>query len=316
MTEPDPQQTHDERLIARLAADLPSSPEQEGLDPNLIAGFIEGRLADDERERVIEQLDRSPTARAQLSEARALVGAEASAPTASAGTSAWRWVAAAAAVLLAVGGSIVLWARSDPSADEPTLSARVAQLRDRDPTIFRDFQLVPENAMMRSIAVERGGLVVMAPRGALLRAQLPAIRWSEAAGARAFRVRVRDDEGTLLLDQTAMQNTLTMPSPPRLKEGASYVVVVETDTPTGQLRGSQAFHVLSKDEAMRYRKGKIVIENDVPASVRSIVSSHWALHFDLLTEALSHIHTPTTSEKGMWEETLEHVNNRLGLETR
>ena len=39
---------------------------------------------------------------------------------------------------------------------------------------------------------------------------------------------------------------------------------------------------------MRYRKGKIVIENDVPASIRSRVLSQWAMHFDLRNEALLH----------------------------
>jgi len=153
MSAPDPPDV--ERLRAALAR-LGEDPDWPEADSDRLFSTLHGEMSAEERRQVVDELIRNPRAAAAWRLARELEPNE-QAPARAGGGPAWRWIAAAALVVIAAG---VAWQFGPGTSDVPIY-------RGADPRQIES--ALPEEATLsRSDAV---------------------LRWTQLAGAR-YRVRV------------------------------------------------------------------------------------------------------------------------------
>ncbi len=278
------------------------------LDNDTIAGWVEGRLPEDELVAARAHALACPACR-ELVGATAELEAQA---TATRPKRTGRRLAIAAAVLVAVGGAV--WFLSSPNrATDESLQRAAERLAEASPELFTDFRpLYATERDERRPFVERGGLRVREPKGTILD-PAPAFAWAPVAGATVYRVRVRDQEGRVVFETEASAPRLAYPRAlvDPLPQGARFVVAVEAEAPSGAVRGSEAFRTLEPAAVERYRRGLDVIRRTVTEPERSVMSTHWALRNGLFAEALRLL-PEDRGDEGPAFETRQWLRNRLG----
>jgi hypothetical protein len=254
------------------------------LDENAVAALHEGRMTPDERRLALAHVSACATC-------REWVGAlEAADPVAHDGDAdleprvesaptrlllvAWRVAAVAACVLVALGA--VWWSLRGREAKDLEGAARSAGVTLLSAADLRDGPL----------GLERGGLVVLEPRGAVKDAW-PRIAWTRVPGALGARVTVRDADGTLLADVTSEGTTAPWPpNPAPLRFGESYVVRVVVRTDAGEVVGAQTFRILSIAERAEHAREKGRIESAAASTaLRALLHAHAAARRELWAEA-------------------------------
>lgn len=266
-------------LIERFGGD----GEQAGLiDEDLVVGYVEDRLAPEERAAVEGLLARDP-------EARALLGLVPP-PTPFERTARRRWVlpvAAAAALVLAIGAA--LWAGRDTTTPLPVDGdARLLVLAERlassDPASFAGLRArIASPSPLDLPATARGGVRVRMPRGVLLDG-VPDAAWAPVAGATRYDVTVTTVDGTVVLEGTATE--------PRYAVGSSlasgdYVLEVRATTPFGEARGSSTFRCADEDLQEEHARAVATIEATAPPEDRLLLRAWHAIAQERFAEALA-----------------------------
>ncbi len=293
----------DEHLAEALTRHLETGkplPDLGAPYDDLVAGLIAGTLFDEERQSAVEALAAHPELRRLVTELDrpaegGVQGRRRSFP--------WGTAAAAAVLLALVGGSIYL-ARMDPSPrrfareiTEESLTLDVADLQREHPELFEEFAVLGASERgARSSTIERGGLVLQEPRGAVPDGR-PLLRWKAPTGATLFRVTAIDAEGRELLSAEAEETTLAWPpEAAEVEPGAHVVWRVEADVPGQRLLGSQTFRRLTKADAARYEAGLLRIWEGAGRDERGrLIAAHWAIRSGLLHEARDHLEGAGTS---------------------
>ena len=293
----------DAQLVDALTRHLQAAgPDAELGAPydDLVAGLVSGTLLDDERERALELLGEHPELRTLLGEVDAAVAEDAATDIASPAddTAADAHVhtrrgrrfpaiaAVAAAALLAVG----LWALlGDRTSDDPSAYARLEAsaraLATETPDVFEGFTPLSEEALReRPSETQRGGLTLLAPRGAILDGT-PTMHWQGGPEGVRYRVTVRDDEGALALDTTTDASPLAWPEGVApLTGGARYVVRVQAVDTATLLYGARSFATLDVETKARYERGLSLIDARGGPDAE-VLAAHWAISFELFAQA-------------------------------
>lgn len=301
-----------------------SPPDTPGCpDDNLLAGYADGRLTGERRERVEEHLvfcapcrdlvlsvreevgaagEEDPVGVADAVEsvgvrAGAASGAGASGPTPIRSLDEARerrrrslvaW-AVAAGVLLAVGLGFVAMRRGEgpatPTTPEGRLVAAAERLVRAVPDDLAGFR--PADAAERRTEgadVHRSGLEIEMPAETLL-TPTPTFRWS-ATAASPFTVVVADGDGQEVWRRTS--DTATMPYPIDAKplDAGAYVLEVSARGPLGETTATRAFRVASEAERAAWDRVVKAAETAVPDAVeRDVVLAHAAARRSLWLEA-------------------------------
>lgn len=252
---------------------------------DLVAGLIAGTLLDDERQSAVDVLAEHPELRRLLAGVDRALESEGRRRNR---VVPWGRLAAAAAVLVvALASYFALRTRNAPESTDAWLAGAAASLRGESPAIFEDFEpLGPAERAERRPSIERGGLVLQAPRRAVLDGR-PTFRWKAPPGATTFRVTAIDAEGRTLLTARAEGSPWPWPSDAaEVVPGTQVVWKVEADVPGQRLVGSQIFRRPTKADEARYRDGLARIPLLAPSEeTASLLAAHWALRSGLLHEA-------------------------------
>ncbi len=254
-------------LLLRFGA---ASESAGGLDEDLIVGYVEDRLTDEEKQLVEAQLARDP-------EARALLGLDlACSPVATAGAALrGARIAAAAIVLLAVGVGIFLATREDAA---PSTRAQLTALA----TELAYGPLTDEELAARE-STERGTLVLRGPSHGVLDGR-PIFRWKPVAGVDRYHLAVLDDQARVVFETDATE-TKAGPMEQPLGTG-DYVWEVTASGPLGALSARRAFWVPSISQRVLFRTMRDKIRNRASAWLADLAEAHLALRHELFAEAL------------------------------
>lgn len=263
-------------------------------DEASLADLVEGTLSDGRRQRLEAHLAGCEAcrttvalaARAVEEAARAMPDAAASVPPPPAwrrpGT--WLRVAAAAAVLAAVGAVFTM--RREPA--DP-IEVAFASLRAARPDRFGDARPLTAGELASADGtVLRGGIDWMSPGGTTTEAR-PTFEWAPVAGARRYRVTITDADGVRVVTTTADEATLDGRAlPAALREGADYVWrVVAVDAPT-PADGATALHVATAAERAEVRDLEATVGATVHGELADLVIAQTLLRRGLNAEALPH----------------------------
>ncbi len=261
---------NDPVLAAWLIERFGAEGEASGLiGEDLVVGYAEGRLSDEERDAAEQLLARDPAARQMLG----LVPHETMQEEPAARRSWFAYVAAAAAVLLAIGA--FFWTQGDdlPSDREERLVALVQRLPISDQTRAAMSARMTSTRPLDLPAVERGGVHVLAPRGAVLTSS-PMLRWRSVTGAADYTVRIaRPDDSSLF---TATISDLSLALPAELEDGL-YIFEVTAKTAFGEAGGSTLFRVVGP--AIRAEHAGVVaaIRETASGTERELLTAWYAL---------------------------------------
>ena len=208
------------------------------VDPDLLAGYVEGRLDDDERAAVEARLVHDEEARALVGELRAALGTEAPVPVPA--TPGWVPLAIAACALLAIGALVFAMTREDLGPLDPyaRLLATADRLATADPVQFGSLRATIEDASLIGEAeAMRGGLRIFAPQGALLEGR-PQLQWAEVPGSKGYEVRVATVTGAEVL--TFLSETATASWPDEAEPLAGGQQYLLRSGPKGRLASARA----------------------------------------------------------------------------
>ena len=280
---------NDTDLVALLTLHLDVTAEELTLDSpydELASALVSGTLLDDERERAIVLLAEQPAIRALLSAADEEPMLASPLPDARRPAVRLGWLPAAAAVVLL--GFLVWQIVGEPAGTSP-LERQVAMLERSAPSVFRGFR--PLDASERRnlpSQVQRGGIDLVAPRGAL-RTGRPTLRWRATSVGGRYRVRVRAADGAIALERTVEGTELAWPEGVApLSAGGRYVCRVEALDQSAVLIGAKAFRRLSDAEQRRYEDGLAHIRA-TQTTEAPLIAAHWAIRFELYAEADAHL---------------------------
>ena len=249
-------------------------------DRNLLAGWAEGRLLEEEREIVEGHMADCAGCRA------AAVGAYPPAPS-SPRIPLRRLVPAAAAaiLLLAVG---ILWPRPRPPVPglERRLAVAAADLARRDPERLDGFLPIPPDELRRRSDPVRGtGLRAATPVGRLLDGR-PEFRWFGGAAGEPANVALELPGGTVAWTAEARGDRLPFPaSAAPLVPGKTYTWSVTRRGPLGPEEDRRAFSVLEESERGSFSTALASIDGAAPPDLASLLKAHLALRRDLPAEA-------------------------------
>jgi hypothetical protein len=250
------------------------------LDENSLAGLLEGRLPADEEEVARAHL----LGCARCREAIGRVGLLHEEATTTAPRARARVLVVAAVLLLAVGAGVAMLLRRGLDATDAP-GRLVAAARDA-----AGFEPLDSAALLaRPREVERGGVEVLAPRGAVLSGR-PELDWDAVPGATSYRATVRGEDGVARLDATVAARPLPWPKDVApLAAGGRFVAKVRALTPAGEVAGSEAFRVLSSAEFAAYEKDLAAVLSRAPEDLRGLVAAHLAARAGLWAEAHAHL---------------------------
>jgi hypothetical protein len=246
----------------------------------VLTALAEGRLPADETSRAAAHVVSCATCHEAAGDLAAMLGEgrETSALVVVPGTRARRvrWVAAAAVLLVAVGAATFALSRG-PTRDGAALASAADEAGIR--------LLTAVEMRERPLGVERGGLTVLAPRGAVPGGR-PEVRFTPVPGATRVRVRVRDEDGVVRAEGESSGERFAWPEDaPPLPPGSRAVALVVAETPTGDVEGSAAFSVLADARRVAYERD-LERAARAPSSLRSLLSAHAAAGRSLWSEAL------------------------------
>lgn len=251
-------------------------------DDERIAAWLDGRLAADDAATVREHVIQCPACRAVVGVAAAHVEVSGARPHGAVR----RLMAMAAVLLIAIGAAWWLAVRDTPSDPATTVEHAVATLRAADGTLATFAPLSDTELMRREGPLERGGVRLLSPRETVLPAQ-PLMQWRPVPGATAYRLRLRDADGAVVLDrQTAKPRFDWERETGMLVRGATYVLLIEAETPAGSIEGSVAFRVMGPRAVAQYQAGLEAIQSArIAEPLRTVLAAEWAVRNDLWLEA-------------------------------
>lgn len=305
----------DERLAELLTRRSPAAAAGDCPDADVVAGLVERRLAADERAVLVRHLAGCPACRQWVSELDEVCADSTGAGGVRGRLLGFPWKSLAA--VAAVAAVAVVWwsAQGETRLDDTALIAAVDDLRERNGGVFAGFEPVgPAERARPGAAVERGGLRLEWPRGALLRDR-PHFVWPEVAGAGSYTLTVRTADGSIVLRKETSDPGFGLGGGDEPLPAGDLVWRVEATGPSGTTSGSAAIRILSPDEMTRYQDGDDIILRTAPERMRPALQANWALHWGLLR----HAHLALTDggpPDGGWteveQETLGYIVRRIG----
>lgn len=223
---------------------------------------------------------------------------------------------AVAVLLLVAAGCVVVFLLAPARTSDDALRRAAGELARSSPELFADFRhLSADERREHAPVVQGGGLRVLRPRGTIL-ATTPDFAWDSVPDATRYTARVRDRDGRIVFEKETGTNAYlawsrdVAPLVDALPPGARFVTAVEADTPSGAVRGSQAFRTLEQVSAERYAKGLTEIGMRVAEPERAVLSAHWAIRHGLWEEALRLL-PDDPGEEGPAHETRAWLRSRL-----
>jgi hypothetical protein len=250
------------------------------LDEDLVVGYAEGRLSEEERAAVEGLLARDPEARDVLGLARA------GARDRTQGRRRWALPLAAAAVLLVAFGAALWLDRAPEDALPADGAARLLVLADRltasHPRAFEGLRArIEASDPVELPPLERGGVRVLAPRGEVLGGS-PLLRWEPVPGATGYAVRIAPADGQPVFESKSVEAQLRLPT--ALPAGA-YVLEVTARTAFGTATGSSPFRRGGEAARREHARAVAAIEAAAPPEDRALLVVYYAVARERFAEA-------------------------------
>lgn len=247
-------------------------------DTNLLSGFAEGRLLEEERDALESHLAGCDGCRSAV---RLLDHGRPPARRAPA-----RALLAAAAVLLVSAGAFLAWKGGSPPREE-RFRAAAAEVARLHPGLGEELRLPAREERLRRAEGLRGtGLRAMLPAGRVLDAR-PGFRWAGGPPGGEVRVALEGPGGVPLWTVAAMGEGAPFPSDrPALEPGRTYTWAVAAATPLGPVEARRAFTVAAVDERREFEEAMLRIDASAPADGADLLKAVLALSRDFRVEAV------------------------------
>lgn len=237
--------------------------EDEPVDPNDLAAYVEGTLPPEQHARIAARIERNPEAmllvRAMEEDRRHQRSMR------------WRAVALAASVLLAVG----LWwihGRTRAPRQEPLevqMLAAVINVGEQAPELFEGFAPLDDDALKTKPATTRGGAAWLAPVGTLLEAP-STLRWTNADDSSLVRVTIKGPDTRW--SQEVEGDHIAAPT---LAPGRYTVTLEALDALGGQ--STRAVFEIADDAAReKLARAEEVIRANAEGAVADLLIAHYA----------------------------------------
>jgi hypothetical protein len=237
--------------------------DDEPVDPNDLAAYVEGSLPADQHAQLATRIERNPEAMMLV---RAMEEDQRHARSVR-----WRALALAASVLLGLG----LWWTQGRSRDareealDVRLLAAVINLGEQAPETFEGFAPIPDEELRTSASVTRGGAAWTAPTGILLEAP-KTLRWRMPDGSSRVRVSLRgpgvDWSQEVDGDQVAA---------PTLGPGR-YVARLEMLDALGAQTTRAVFEIADAEDRARLARAEDAIRANAEGALADLLLAHYA----------------------------------------
>jgi hypothetical protein len=297
-------------LVRRMTV---AGPGPDCPEPNLLAGFAEGTLAEPDLERVAAHAAACADCRAALDAVEAPAEPE-RAPAVPRGWLRPGVLAAAAALLVAVGAGI--WFAGAPGEEPPPetsarLVAAARELARERPALFAGFVPFDQHVRLPSDdGRERGGSRLLAPAEAVLTGR-PAFRWVAVQGVSRYDVSLETPDGRVLWTRTVAGTTLPYPQEfAELAPGARHAWSVAFEGVLGgRTETRRAFRVATTEEAAAFEEARRAVGERVDADLRDLFLAQFALRRGFWDEAerLARTHLARSPSDPAARVTLRHV---------
>jgi hypothetical protein len=293
-------------------------------DENRLAGFVEGRLAPQERDGIAAHLEPcrdcgAIVAELAQSEAVAAGGGEPSARVQSLFPRPLALAAAAVVVLgIAIGGwRVFVVGRALDTQSELVACARTL-VRER-PELFQGFVPLASAERLADVPRVRGGdeVTLVRPAANILEDR-PEFVWEAVAGASSYTVTVFRSDGKELwrrpVAADAGQHLAYPQDEASLARGAVHSWKVSCEGPLGSVSNRRPFTVHFEQEVGRFAAQARAIESVSPAELRPLLLAHIAIRAGLLLEAerAARRYVALRPDDAVGRETLYRALNELG----
>jgi tetratricopeptide (TPR) repeat protein len=135
---------------------------------------------------------------------------------------------------------------------------------------------------------------IISPRNTKLLNNKPILRWNPVAGATSYKVSLRENGAKLNWEMTVSGTEAVYPGEPALKPGASYKLIVETNTGISSENavgeGDIEFSLLDESEVNKVKSEVGAIDKQVPnESAKKLAISTIYLNTNLIAEAIDNL---------------------------
>ena len=257
----------DDREFERLLLPKMLAAAESPIDDNLIAAYIDGDLDRAEREKVELSMQRDPTLRLHIE------AMQAEAPTTR--RALWPLVAVAAAVLVAVGVWQLLPRTAQPLPPlDVRLATLTATLREGEPALFPDFEILGSDELLETAASTRGGLTWVAPRGLLL-ARPTKLHWSNPPDSSRVEITIKgpDIEWAKVVDGNEVEAPVLWP-------GRFRVTIRSLDSFAGQ-KLRRSFEIANDDVFGRHAQALEELKRHAAPDLLPLAKAHYLLRHRL-----------------------------------